>query len=444
MHFRRVRNIWLTLALVAAAVHQVEHIFLFSMYLFNKAVYVNGGPVLSPSLFICTIPDGSGVQAGLLGHNGVLATLLGRDSVVNALLPNRINLHFVYNTVVLVPMLLGFVRQTRFVYDEWLTKALPGLSEEQLIAVTARLTTVTFPANAIIFRQGEMADRLYIISRGQVDVLRREGHGVESPVARLAEGQFFGEIGVLGRTKRTATVRAVTDVECLALDREFVKALLATSVEAHKDVDMILRRRLIQLGAVHGLAIKEAVNADPDTVLKTQMIRTRLQLIDGDEVSQLLGMLLAEPVGPKDARRVPARQSPAVAMGATTAGINLGTLTVRSGASNEQRFPVNAPRIVVGRRDQSKTDLRVIAIDDNRVSRQHIEISARADALYVRDLGSRNGTWINGRKLGGDWVRLEDNAEIRLGPETVLHFQATMPASEYHASIAPTVEMARI
>jgi len=32
----------------------------------------------------------------------------------------------------------------------------------------------------------------------------------------LAEGQYFGEIGLLGRTERTATVIAVTEVECLA------------------------------------------------------------------------------------------------------------------------------------------------------------------------------------------------------------------------------------
>jgi pSer/pThr/pTyr-binding forkhead associated (FHA) protein len=97
---------------------------------------------------------------------------------------------------------------------------------------------------------------------------------------------------------------------------------------------------------------------------------------------------------------------------------------VRSGPSAGLRYQINAPRIIVGRRTTSSSlDVPVMMIDDARISRQHLEIFARQDGLYVRDLGSANGSWLNGRQLGGEPARLEDGAEIRLGPDSILNFR---------------------
>ena len=64
-------------------------------------------------------------------------------------------------------------------------------------------------------------------------------------------------------------------------------------------------------------------------------------------------------------------------------------------------------------------------VDDGRVSRQHLEIVAKPDGLYARDLGSANGTWLNGRQLRGEPARLEDGAEIQIGPDTKLNFRVS-------------------
>jgi pSer/pThr/pTyr-binding forkhead associated (FHA) protein len=91
------------------------------------------------------------------------------------------------------------------------------------------------------------------------------------------------------------------------------------------------------------------------------------------------------------------------------------------------RYEINAPRIIVGRRsaDSTNVDVPMMAIDDARVSRQHLEIFARPDGLYARDMGSANGTWLNGRQLRGEPVRLQDGAEIQVGPDSVLNFRAS-------------------
>lgn len=431
--WRRYRkNPFMLLAFCAAAIHQVEHIYLFGMDRLAPDLYANGGTWLGINL-----KNGSAVQAGLLGRNGILGTLTGLDGPINAFLPNRINLHFIYNTLVFLPMLLAFAYQLRRIYDEWLAKSIPQLSEEQLIAATQQSELVKFTPGQIIFKQGDAADRLYIVTRGQVQILRTDKRsGQEIELARISQGQYFGEIGVLGRVERTATAKAVDGVECLAMSREVFKGLLADSAGAYKEVDIVLRRRLVQLGAVKGLAVADSVHADADTVLKTRMIRDRLQLIQGDELSRVLGAAMPnqkliyghQPALPIAAPLPyqPTAPGVAVAERPATQGFRRGMLMVRTGTSTGMQFEITSPRLIIGRRSAAaaSSEVPTFQIDDGRVSRQHAEIVAQPDGLYLRDLGSQNGTWLNGRGVTGEPLRLSDGAEIRLGTDTILTYRA--------------------
>jgi len=89
-----------------------------------------------------------------------------------------------------------------------------------------------------------MADRLYIITRGEVEVTQHDGTGHERHVRNLLPGQYFGEIGMLAESLRTATVRARTDVEALAIDRQTLGTLLARSQATADDVQRTVRARL--------------------------------------------------------------------------------------------------------------------------------------------------------------------------------------------------------
>ncbi len=435
VHFRKSKNIWLTLALVAAAIHQAEHIFLFGTFLFDNNFYQNGGYFLG-----IHIASGYGAQNGVMGHDGLVGTLI---PFINPILPARIPLHFIYNTFVLIPMLLGFRKQVQYIYDEWLAKALPNLTEEQLIAATVQSENVKFAPGQIVFRQGDPADKFYIITKGQVDVLRQdEKTGQEIQVARLSEGQYFGEIGILGNTGRTATIKAVTQVECLTLNRDVFKEMIASSSAAYKDVDVVLRRRLVHLGALQGLPVQDSVNADPDTVLKTRMIRDRLKMLEGNDISKMYGRTASSvadtpthirpihDVGFGGVATVAERPdtTPSITIPVSSNnGFHRGVLLVRTGPSAGMRYEINTPHIIVGRRSSethsSKLDVSTMMIDDGRVSRQHLEIVAKPDGLYARDMGSANGTWLNGRQLSGELVHIENGAEIQLGPDTMLNFR---------------------
>ena len=99
-----------------------------------------------------------------------------------------------------------------------LFRPLPPATIEQL---AANLTPVHAAAGEEIVRQGTIGDRFYIVSRGELDVTVDGRRGEP-----LRAGDHFGEIALLHDVPRTATVRARTDVELLALDRdEFIGAV---------------------------------------------------------------------------------------------------------------------------------------------------------------------------------------------------------------------------
>jgi len=130
-----------------------------------------------------------------------------------------------------------------------LAKALPLLTPEQLAEVSPKLVRQVFRPGSVIIEQGDMPDRFYIIIRGHAEVLHQSLSGKESTVDVRKPGEYFGEIGLLKGTPRSATVRASEEgeVEVLALEREDFQALIDESrgTEAHVARDMI--QRLIRL-----------------------------------------------------------------------------------------------------------------------------------------------------------------------------------------------------
>jgi len=78
------------------------------------------------------------------------------------------------------------------------------------------------PPGDIVIQKGHIGRELYVISRGEVEVLADDG----KVVATLSDGAYFGEIALLTSSPRTATVRARTDCDCFFLDKaDFARVL---------------------------------------------------------------------------------------------------------------------------------------------------------------------------------------------------------------------------
>jgi CRP-like cAMP-binding protein len=73
----------------------------------------------------------------------------------------------------------------------------------------------------VIIRQGDAGDYMYEILDGQVEVLQ-ERKGMEVRLAVLEKGDFFGEMAIFEREKRSATVRALGEVRVLTVDKKIL------------------------------------------------------------------------------------------------------------------------------------------------------------------------------------------------------------------------------
>jgi ATP-binding cassette subfamily B protein len=95
-----------------------------------------------------------------------------------------------------------------------------------------------------IVRQGDTADRFYIVTTGEVNVTRQTDAGAVVELATLGRGEVFGEIGLLANLPRTATVTAATPTEVLAIDRAAFCDVVAQSTETAHDLRKTMRERL--------------------------------------------------------------------------------------------------------------------------------------------------------------------------------------------------------
>lgn len=219
IHFPR--NPWLWATLILAGWHEAEHLYIIGVYL----------------------------ATGLPGTPGLLA----RGGLVSGGLPlRRPDLHFLYNVVETTPLVAAFIYQLRRTYDAWLRRAFPHVTPEMLAATTGRLQPRRFAPGATIIRRGDAAERLYILCRGEVVVTVADGQGSEAVLEVLRPGQYFGEIGLLSRRPRTATVTAKSAVEVLVLDPESFNALVGSSQATAEEITALIRHRLIRSAETSG------------------------------------------------------------------------------------------------------------------------------------------------------------------------------------------------
>ena len=128
--------------------------------------------------------------------------------------------------------------------DDWLGKVFPDLVGPELNSLAKRAERVSFAPGDTIIAEGDPADRFYVIAEGEVAISRRSPEGDEVKLAKLGRGQFFGEVGILAETRRTATVRALDDVVLLALSWQKFQEILERSDRAERDFSQIAKERL--------------------------------------------------------------------------------------------------------------------------------------------------------------------------------------------------------
>jgi MFS family permease len=109
----------------------------------------------------------------------------------------------------------------------------------ELERLAKALTPVRIDSGATVFRQGDVGDRLYVIREGRSEV---EVDGKR--LRELGPGEVFGEIALVRDVPRTATVRALTSLELLALERDVFVATLTHHPASAEAAGSIVAARL--------------------------------------------------------------------------------------------------------------------------------------------------------------------------------------------------------
>jgi CRP-like cAMP-binding protein len=95
-----------------------------------------------------------------------------------------------------------------------------NLNEDEMEMVGELCKEKTHKPGEVIFHQGDVGDSLYIVQDGEVDILREDPNGEAKVIATIGQGDFFGEMSLIDKDFRSATVAAKNEAEVLNLTND--------------------------------------------------------------------------------------------------------------------------------------------------------------------------------------------------------------------------------
>lgn len=123
------------------------------------------------------------------------------------------------------------------------------LDADELTELAESAKIAPFVKGEVVTRQGARANWLYVLVKGDVEVRVATDHGGERRVAVVKAPGFFGEMALMTGAPREATVIAMTDVECLRVDKTEFREVITRRPELAQEISTILAQRKVELAA---------------------------------------------------------------------------------------------------------------------------------------------------------------------------------------------------
>jgi ABC-type lipoprotein export system ATPase subunit len=132
------------------------------------------------------------------------------------------------------------------IIEEVVARALPSLTEDQLIHVTRELQRRRLQPGEVLIEEGSAPEAFYIVTDGIVEVNVRAPNGEEMVVSQMRSGMFVGEIELMRGVNSVATVRAsmAEPAEVVAIEREDFAALMAQSEASRQALAALAAARM--------------------------------------------------------------------------------------------------------------------------------------------------------------------------------------------------------
>ena len=175
---------------------------------------------------------------------------------------------------------------------------LEDLTPDDFDKIRATATEKTYKTGELVFSEGDAADNIYFIRAGRVSVFIQKFTSQEE-LSILGPGQYFGEMAVLGKNKRSASVKALEDTEVMIMDQSAFLALIEIDLPFTRKIKAILAKRrdeltlkenLIESTGVLGKHLHISIKGDP-SLRETAFGRERYNSVVDQVLPQLVPRL---------------------------------------------------------------------------------------------------------------------------------------------------------
>lgn len=125
-----------------------------------------------------------------------------------------------------------------------------GVTVYVIVAITQYkrrhgVSRIHFAAGETIFREGDPGDYLYIIIEGEVEAIREAGPDQDEVVLnRLGPGEYFGEMALVSNAPRNATIRTITPVDAVTMQRVDFITLRNHLPGLHQSIEEVIAEKM--------------------------------------------------------------------------------------------------------------------------------------------------------------------------------------------------------
>ncbi|MBS4099174.1 MAG: Crp/Fnr family transcriptional regulator [Sulfuricella sp.] len=156
-----------------------------------------------------------------------------------------------------------------------------GLENEEIDKLAAVATVRTFAKHAVVIREGEHADSIYLINSGKVKVLIGDSEGHEVILSILGPGDYFGEMSLIDSQPRSATVVSMEPVHFAVITKSDFDRCLAHNPRIVTHIMVELAKRLRSANSkIEGLALMDVHGRVARTLIQLAELHNGEMVVD--------------------------------------------------------------------------------------------------------------------------------------------------------------------
>lgn len=162
-----------------------------------------------------------------------------------------------------------------------------NLPDDEISKLIETLHVLEVPPNTVLFEEGEIGDRFYIIIQGQVEVIKALGTPEERLIGVRGPGEFIGELSLINREGlRTASVRSVGPAHLWDMPHKELDALLHRQPEMTFELISVLSERLT---SAHDSTIQDLQEKNLElTIAYEELKEAQAQIIEKERLEREL------------------------------------------------------------------------------------------------------------------------------------------------------------